>query len=385
MTVCQDVTYVGVNDHQIDLFEGQFAVPHGMSYNSYLIQDEKVCVMDSVDEHFGGEWLLNIQNELGDRQPDYLLVQHMEMDHSANIIKFAENYPEAKIVASKMAFTMMKNMFGSDFADRQIVVTEGSTLELGKHTLKFITAPNVHWPEVIMTYDVQDKILFSADAFGKFGALDYEDPQGWEEEARPYYFGIVGKFGAPVQALLKKAAALEINCICPLHGPVLKENISHYVNLYNTWSSYDAESDGVLIAYTSVYGHTKSAALRLAEILKDKGCKNVALADLARDDFYRAVSDAFRYSKLVLASTTYNGGVFPAMRKFILSLTDRNFQKRKVAFIENSSWAPAAAKTMASLLESCSELNYCETKVSVKISLKDSDEEALAKLADELL
>jgi len=387
LTLSESVKYIGVNDHKIDLFEGQFRVPQGMAYNSYVIFDEKICIMDSVDANFGDEWLLNIEKalEAEGRAPDYLIVHHMEMDHSSNILKFCQKYPEAKIVASKAAFVMMKNMFETDFPERQLTVSDGDTLKLGNRILTFITAPNVHWPEVIMTYDNKDKILFSADAFGKFGALDYEDPEGWECEARRYYFGIVGRFGNAVQTLLKKLSSFQIEKICSLHGPVLSENISHYIELYNTWSSYEVESDGVFIAYTSVYGHTREAAFRLAEVLKEKGCKKVSLSDLARDDIYEAVEDAFRYGKLVLASTTYNGGVFPAMREFIEHLVERNYQKRSIAFIENGSWAPAAAKTMANLFASCKELSFLESKVSVKISLKASDLLSLEKLADELL
>ena len=416
MNVTDSVKYVGVSDHEIDLFEGQFEVPDGMAYNSYLIIDEKICVMDSVDTAFGDQWLMNIEKALNEvpaadgksRTPDYLVVQHMEMDHSSNIRKFAEKYPDAKIVSSKMAFGMMRNMFEDDFAGRQVVVGEGSVLELGggdgcndgcsgessagstagnangSHALNFIAAPNVHWPEVIMTYDSKEKILFSADAFGKFGAFDFDDPEGWECEARRYYFGIVGKFGSAVQSLLKKAAALDIQTICSLHGPVLSENIGHYISLYDTWSSYGVESDGVVIAYTSVYGHTKAAAEKLAELLTVKGCPKVVLSDLAREDIYECVEDAFRYGKIVFASTTYCGGVFPKMREFIEHLVERNFQKRTVAFIENGSWAPAAAKTMRALLEPCTEMKYLDSKVSIKISMKDADVAALENLADEL-
>lgn len=408
MNVTDSVKYVGVSDREIDLFEGQFEVPDGMAYNSYLIIDEKICVMDSVDAAFGDQWLMNIEKALSEvpaadgksRTPDYLVVQHMEMDHSSNIRKFAEKYPEAKIVSSKMAFGMMKNMFEDDFAGRQVVVGEGSVLELGGgdgcndgcsdgktfcgHALNFIAAPNVHWPEVIMTYDSKEKILFSADAFGKFGAFDFDDPEGWECEARRYYFGIVGKFGSAVQSLLKKAAALDIQTICSLHGPVLSENIGHYISLYDTWSSYGVESDGVVIAYTSVYGHTKAAAEKLAELLTSKGCPKVVLSDLAREDIYECVEDAFRYGKIVFASTTYCGDVFPKMREFIEHLVERNFQKRTVAFIENGSWAPAAAKAMRALLEPCTEMKYLDSKVSIKISMKDADVAALENLADEL-
>ncbi|MBO7122337.1 MAG: FprA family A-type flavoprotein [Treponema sp.] len=385
MTICDSVKYVGVDDHDIDLFEGQFEVPGGMAYNSYAVVGEKVCVMDSVDANFVDAWLANIESALGSKAPDFLVVQHMEMDHSAGVLAFAKKYPEAKIVSSKMAFVMMKNMFGDDFAARQVVVGEGSVLDLGGRSLSFVAAPNVHWPEVLMAYDEADKILFSADAFGKFGALDFDDPEGWECEARRYYFGIVGKFGAQVQALLKKAAALDIQTICPLHGPVLSEKIGHYVDLYNIWSSYGVETPGIFVAYTSVYGHTKEAAEKLAQILKDKGCPKVAIADLAREDIYECVEDAFRYGKLVLASTTYNGGVFPAMKEFILHLTERNYQKRTVALVENGSWAPAASKAMATLLEPCADIKFAQTKVSIKIAMKDADVAALESLADELL
>lgn len=385
MKICDAVKYVGVDDHEIDLFEGQFEVPGGMAYNSYLVSGEKTCVMDSVDARFGEAWLKNVEAALGGRAPDYLVVLHMEMDHSANVAAFMQKYPEAKIVSSKMAFTMMKNMFGDDFAARQVVVGEGSVLDLGGRSLSFVAAPNVHWPEVLMAYDASDKILFSADAFGKFGALDFDDPEGWECEARRYYFGIVGKFGAQVQALLKKAAALDIQTICPLHGPVLSENIGHYVDLYNTWSSYGVETPGIAVGYTSVYGHTKAAAEKFAQILKDKGCPKVALFDLAREDIYECVEDAFRYGTLVLATTTYNGGVFPAMKEFIAHLVERNYQKRTLAFIENGSWAPAAAKAMAAMFETCADIKFAQTKVSIKIALKDADIAALQALADELL
>ncbi|MBQ4379219.1 MAG: FprA family A-type flavoprotein [Treponema sp.] len=385
MNISDSIRYAGVNDHEIDLFEGQFEVPLGMAYNSYVILDEKIAVMDSVDANFGEEWLSNIKEILAGKNPDYLVVQHMEMDHSSNIKKFIDIYPESKIVASKMAFMMMKSMFGTDFADKQIVVGEGSTLELGKHTLSFIAAPNVHWPEVIMTYDSYDKVLFSADGFGKFGANDVIDPEGWACEARRYYFGIVGKFGANVQTVLKKVAGLEINVIAPLHGPVLNENLKYYLDIYNTWSSYGVESEGVCISYTSVYGHTKQVAEKLAEILKSKGCPKVALNDLAREDIYECVEDAFRYGKLVLATTTYNGGVFPKMKEFIEHLTERNYQNRTVAFIENGSWAPMANKGMASLFEQSKNLKILETKVSVKISMTTENISALETLADEIL
>lgn len=385
MTICDSVKYVGVDDHDIDLFEGQFEVPGGMAYNSYAVVGQKVCVMDSVDANFVDAWLGNIESALGSKAPDFLVVQHMEMDHSAGVLAFAKKYPEAKIVSSKIAFAMMRNMFEEDFSDRQIVVSDSSELDLGDRKLKFISAPNVHWPEVVMTYDEADKILFSADAFGKFGALDYDDPEGWDCEARRYYFGIVGKFGQAVQALLKKTAAFDIQKICPLHGPVLDKDLGHYIEQYNTWSSYGVETPGIFVAYTSVYGHTKEAAEKLSQILKDKGCPKVAIADLAREDIYECVEDAFRYGTLVLASTTYNGGVFPAMKEFILHLTERNYQKRTVALVENGSWAPAASKAMAALLEPCADIKFAQTKVSIKIAMKDADVAALESLADELL
>ena len=384
MKISDSVKYVGVNDHEIDLFEGQFEVPLGMAYNSYVIIDDKIAVMDSVDRNFGSEWLKNIDGVLEGKTPDYLIVQHMEMDHSANVLSFMQKFPEAKVAASKMAFTMMKNMFGTDFLDRQIVIAEGSKIELGKHTLNFITAPNVHWPEVIMTYESSEKILFSADAFGKFGANDKEDPKGWACEARRYYFGIVGKFGSSVQALLKKASNLEIQKICSLHGSVLDSDIKTYIDYYNTWSSYEAETEGVFIAYTSVYGHTKLAAEKLAEILKAKGCPKVAIADLAREDTYECVEDAFRYSKLVLATTTYCGGIFPKMREFISHLTERNFQKRTVALIENGSWAPSAVKEMAAMLEPLQDIKIIDEKVTIKIAVNDETVRQLEFLAEKL-
>ena len=384
MKISDSVKYVGVNDHEIDLFEGQFEVPLGMAYNSYVIIDDKIAVMDSVDKNFGSEWLKNIDGVLEGKTPDYLIVQHMEMDHSANVLSFMQKFPEAKIAASKMAFTMMKNMFGTDFADRQIVIAEGSKIELGKHTLNFITAPNVHWPEVIMTYESSEKILFSADAFGKFGANDKEDPEGWACEARRYYFGIVGKFGSSVQALLKKASNLEIQKICSLHGPVLDSDIKTYIDYYNTWSSYEAETEGVFIAYTSVYGNTKQAAEKLAELLKAKGCPKVTIADLAREDTYECVEDAFRYSKLVLATTTYCGGIFPKMREFISHLTERNFQKRTVALIENGSWAPSAVKGMTAMLEPLQDIKIIDEKVTIKIAVNDETVRQLEFLAEKL-
>ena len=385
MNITKDIRYIGVNDHQIDLFEGQYIVPEGMAYNSYVILDRQVAVMDSVDRHFGTEWLDNLTEVLEDRQPDYLVVQHMEPDHSANIRAFAEKYPQAKIVASAKAFTMMKNFYGDDFADRRIVAGEGDTLELGTHTLKFITAPMVHWPEVIMTYDCTDKVLFSADAFGKFGALDAEDPEGWACEARRYYFGIVGKYGAQVQALLKKAAALEIKTICPLHGPVLAEDLDTYLNLYQTWSSYGVESEGVVICYTSVYGNTEKAVELLAEKLKEKGCPKVAVNDLARCDMPEAVEDAFRYGKLVLATTTYNAEIFPFMKQFIDHLTERGFRGRKIGLIENGSWAPMAAKVMRGMLEGCKDTTFAETTVRIMSAMNEENKAQIEKLAEEML
>ena len=385
MKISDAIFYVGVNDHEIDLFEGQFEVPGGMAYNSYVIVDEKIAVMDSVDARFGEEWLSNIQRVLNGRSPDYLVVHHMEMDHSANIKLFMETFPGASIVASKMAFTIMGNLFGTDFAGRQVVVADGAALELGSHTLHFIGAPNVHWPEVMMSYEKSEKVLFSADAFGKFGALDYDDPEGWACEARRYYFGIVGKFGVNVQALLKKAAPLEIRTICALHGPVLTDGIQQYLDLYNIWSRYDVESEGVAVMYASVYGHTKKVAERLAQILKEHGCPKVAIADLAREDIYECVEDAFRYGTLVLAAPTYNGGVFPAMREFIAHLTERNYQNRTVAFIENGSWAPAAAKGMQLLFEGAKNITFCANKVTVKTAPTAATEDALQALAKELV
>ena len=388
MTICDDVKYVGVNDHEIDLFESQFKVPDGMSYNSYVILDDKIAVMDSVDENFGEQWLENIKNVLkndaGGRIPDYLVVHHMEMDHSANIKKFMENYPDAKIVASKMAFSIMKNLFGTDFTENQIVVAEGSVLELGKHTLEFIAAPNVHWPEVVFSYDKTSKILFSADAFGKFGALDVQD-DNWDDEARRYYFGIVGKFGNFVQEVLKKLSNVNITTICPLHGPVLTENLEHYIKLYDTWSSYQPESEGVLIAYTSVYGHTRQAVEKLAQILIDKGCQKVFTVDLARNEMSKCVEDAFRYDKLVLATTTYAGDIFPFMKEFILQLTERNFQNRKIALIENGSWVPNAAKVMTSLFEKSKDITFTPSKVTIKTAMNDETVKLLENLADEIL
>lgn len=380
--VTNDIKYVGVNDRDIDLFEGQYIVENGMAYNSYVIIDKKIAVMDSVDANFKDEWLGNLADVLGDKTPDYLIVQHMEPDHSANIDAFAEKYPDAQIVASAQAFNMMKNFFGTDFSDRRIIVKEGDTLELGEHTLTFITAPMVHWPEVIMTYDSRDKVLFSADGFGKFGALDADED--WACEARRYYFGIVGKYGAQVQNVLKKAAALEIQTICPLHGPILKENLDYYLGLYNTWSSYGTESEGVVIAYTSVYGHTKAAVELLAQKLTDAGCPKVAVTDLARDDMAEAVEDAFRYGTLVLATTTYNADIFPFMREFINHLTERNFSNRTIAFVENGSWAPTAAKVMRKMLEDCKNIKFAENTVTIKSALSDDNRAQIDALAAEL-
>lgn len=382
MFVTEDIRYIGVNDHDVDLFEGQYTVENGMSYNSYVILDKKVAVMDTVDAHFGVEWLQNLETELNGRRPDYLVVQHMEPDHSANIAVFMETYPEAQIVSSAKAFVMMQQFFGTDFPERKVVVGEGSTLKLGRHTLTFVTAPMVHWPEVIVTYDSTDKVLFSADGFGKFGALDVEED--WADEARRYYIGIVGKYGAQVQALLKKAAALDIAIICPLHGPVLNENLGYYLDKYNTWSSYAVEDEGVVIAYTSIYGHTKEAVEELAEKLNQRGCPNVVVADLARCDMAEAVADAFRYSKLVLATTTYNATIFPHMQNFIDHLTARNYQGRTVGMIENGAWAPMAAKVMKKMLETSKNLTYTDTTVTVKCALNDASRAQIDALADEL-
>lgn len=381
MNISEDIRYVGVNDREIDLFEGQYTVPNGMAYNSYVILDEKIAVMDTVDRNFGDEWLKNLSEVLGGRKPDYLVVQHMEPDHSANIARFVEAYPEAKIAASKKAFEMMGQFFGTDYADRQVVVGEKDTLSLGKHTLTFVTAPMVHWPEVVLTYDDADKVLFSADAFGKFGALDADED--WACEARRYYIGIVGKYGAQVQALLKKAAALDIGTICPLHGPVLTENLEYYLGLYNTWSSYGVESEGVVIAYTSVYGNTKKAALLLADKLKEKGC-NVVVADLAREDMAEAVGAAFRYGKLVVATTTYNAEIFPFMGEFIAHLVERNFQNRTVGIIENGSWAPMAAKVIKAAFEKSKNITFTDTTVTIKSALNAESTAQIEALAEEL-
>lgn len=382
MTITNDILYVGVNDHETDLFEGQFDVPDGMAYNSYVISDEKTAVLDTVDIKFSDAWLENIEKALGGKSPDYLIVQHMEPDHSANIDKFAKKYPNAKIVGNAKTFDMINNFFDIDLGDKKIIVTNGGTLELGRHTLTFVFAPMVHWPEVMVTYDSTDKVLFSADGFGKFGALDIDAE--WACEARRYYFGIVAKYGMQVQNLLKKAKELDINIICPLHGPVLSENLGYYLDLYNTWSSYGVESEGVVIAYTSVYGNTKKAVEILAEKLKEKGCPKIAVTDLARDDMAEAVEDAFRYGKLVLATTTYNGGIFPFMHTFISELTEKNYQNRTVAFIENSSWAAMAAKTMKAMFEKSKNITFAENTISIKSAVKQSDIAQIEALAEEL-
>ena len=382
MHITTDIRYIGVNDHQVDLFEGQYVVPNGMAYNSYAILDEKIAIMDTVDKNFTHQWLDNIQKALGSRKPDYLVVQHMEPDHAANIANFMKVYPEATIVSSAKAFTMMEHFFGTGYDDRRIVVGEGSTLSLGKHTLTFVTAPMVHWPEVIVTYDSCDKVLFSADGFGKFGALDVQED--WACEARRYYIGIVGKYGAQVQALLKKAAGLDIQIICPLHGPILTENLGYYLNLYDIWSGYRVESEGIVIAYTSVYGHTKEAVELLAEKLLSKGCPKVEIHDLARCDMAEAVEDAFRYGKLVLATTTYNADIFPFMKEFIHHLTERNYQNRTVALMENGSWAPLAAKTMRKMLEGSKNITFTDTTVKILSALSDDSREEIEKLACEL-
>ena len=381
MMITNDIKYIGVNDHQVDLFEGQYVVPNGMAYNSYVILDEKIAVMDTVDAAFGQEWLNNLAAVLDGRKPDYLIVQHMEPDHSANIDVFLNAYPEATVVASAKAFAIMKQFFGTDYTDRRIVVGEGDTLSLGKHVLTFVTAPMVHWPEVIVTYDAYDKVLFSADGFGKFGALDVEED--WACEARRYYIGIVGKYGAQVQALLKKAAALDIAIICPLHGPVLTENLGYYINLYDIWSSYKVEKEGVVVAYTSIYGNTKKAAELVAEKLEDKGIK-VALNDLARCDIHEAVEDAFKYGKLVLATSTYNGGIFPFMKEYIDHLTERNYQNRTVGLIENGSWAPVAAKVMKKMLEGSKNLTFTETTVKIFSSMNEKNVAEIDALVEEL-
>ena len=383
MKISNDIAYIGVNDREIDLFEGQYVVPNGMAYNSYVILDEKIAVFDTVDKNFGTQWLKNLDEALSGKIPDYLIVQHMEPDHSANIVLFAEKYPDAKIVANDKAFVMMSQFFDFDLGDRKMSVKNGESLSLGKHELTFVFAPMVHWPEVMMTYDSTDKVLFSADAFGKFGAL--ETDEDWACEARRYYFGIVGKYGAQVQSVLKKAAALDIKTICPLHGPVLSENLGYYLDLYNTWSSYGVESDGVVIAYTSVYGNTKAAAELLAQKLQENGCPKVAVNDLARCDMAEAIEDAFRYGKIVLATTTYNADVFPFMREFINELTERNFQNRFVGIIENGSWAPMAAKVIKKMLENSKNITFADTVVTVKSAMKQNTADDIERLADEII
>ena len=383
--VTKDILYIGVNDHDLDLFEGQYVVPLGMAYNSYVILDEKIAVMDTVERHFGTEWLNNLEEALSGRTPDYLIVQHMEPDHSANIALFMKKYPAAVVVASAKAFTMMKNFYGNEYADRRLVASEGTELPLGAHTLQFIGAPMVHWPEVLMTYDRTDRVLFSADAFGKFGALDREDPEGWACEARRYYFGIVGKYGAQAQAVLKKASALDIRVICPLHGPVLGEDLSYYMNLYNIWTAYGVETEGIAVFYTSVYGNTEKAVQVLKEKLKEKGCPKVAVSDLAREDMAECVEDAFRYGKVILATTTYNADIFPFMRTFITTLAEHGWRGRKVGLIENGSWAPTAAKVMKSLLEGCKDTTFTETQVKILSSVTDENIAQIDALADEIL
>lgn len=383
MFITNDIKYVGVNDHEIDLFEGQFTVPNGMAYNSYVITDEKTAVMDTVDARFTAEWLGNIESVLGGRKPDYLVVQHMEPDHSANIVNFLTAYPEATVIANSKTLTMMKNFFDYDFDGKVQLVEDGSSISLGRHELTFVFAPMVHWPEVMFTYDKADKVLFTADGFGKFGALDVDEE--WDCEARRYYFGIVGKYGTQVQSVLKKAAALDINIICPLHGPVLSEDLGHYIEKYDIWSSYKPESDGVMIAYTSVYGHTKKAAERLADMLRAKGCPKVVVTDLAREDIAEAIEDAFRYGKLVLATTTYNSDIFPFMKHFIDGLTERGYRNRTIGLIENGSWAPVAAKVMRDKFASSKNITILETTVRIKSALNAESEAQLAHLADELL
>lgn len=383
MFITNDIKYVGVNDHEIDLFEGQFTVPNGMAYNSYVITDEKTAVMDTVDARFTAEWLGNIESVLGGRKPDYLVVQHMEPDHSANIVNFLTAYPEVTVIANSKTLTMMKNFFDYDFDGKVQLVEDGSSISLGRHELTFVFAPMVHWPEVMFTYDKADKVLFTADGFGKFGALDVDEE--WDCEARRYYFGIVGKYGAQVQSVLKKAAALDINIICPLHGPVLSEDLGHYIEKYDIWSSYKPESEGVMIAYTSVYGHTKKAAERLADMLRAKGCPKVVVTDLAREDIAEAIEDAFRYGKLVLATTTYNSDIFPFMKHFIDGLTERGYRNRTIGLIENGSWAPVAAKVMRDKFASSKNITILETTVRIKSALNAESEAQLAQLADELL
>ncbi len=383
MFITNDIKYIGVNDRNTDLFEGQFEIPDGISYNSYIITDEKIAVMDTADKNFSEEWFSNLENALDGKAPDYLIVHHMEPDHSANVDAFLRKYPSSQVVATAKAFNMMKSFFGNDYADRRIVVGEGDTLNLGEHTLTFLTAPMVHWPEVMVSYDGKDKVVFSADGFGKFGAIDTD--AAWACEARRYYFGIVGKYGAQVQALLKKLSNLDVQIICPLHGPVLTENLGYYIDLYNTWSSYGAESDGIVIAYTSVYGNTKAAAELLKKKLEEKGCPNVVINDLARCDIHEAIEDAFRYGKIVLATTTYNGDIFPKMKEFIENLSERNYQNRTVAFIENGSWAPVAAKVMRKMLEGAKNITFTENNIQIKSALNDESRAAVDALCDELL
>ena len=380
--VTEDIIYVGVNDHEVDLFEGQYDVPNGMAYNSYVVLDEKVAVFDTVDANFKDEWLANLEEAFAGRTPDYLIVQHMEPDHAANIANFAKKYPEAKIVGNAKTFPMMKQFFGTDFADRQVIVKEGETLSTGKHNLTFVMAPMVHWPEVMMTYDTTDKIFFSADAFGKFGALDVEEE--WDCEARRYYIGIVGKYGPMVQKLFGKVGSLEIKAICPLHGPVLTENLEHYLNLYNIWSSYQVETEGTVIAYTSVYGNTKKAVELLAEKLKEEGCPKVVVTDLARDDMAEAVEDAFRYGKLILATTTYNGDIFPFMKEFINHLTERSYQNRTIGFVENGSWTPMAAKIMKAAFEKSKNITFADTTVTIRSAVDETSKAQIVALAKEM-
>ena len=382
MHITNDIRYIGVNDHDVDLFEGQYVVKNGMAYNSYVIMDEKIAVMDTVDARFGEEWLANLEAELEGRTPDYLIVQHMEPDHSANIDTFMKKYENATVVSSAQAFKMMTQFFGTDYPERKMVVKEGSTLALGAHTLAFVAAPMVHWPEVIVTYDTTDKVLFSADGFGKFGALDAEED--WACEARRYYFGIVGKYGPQVQNLLKKASALDIQIICPLHGPVLTENLGYYLNLYDIWSSYGIESEGVMIAYTSVYGNTKKAVELLIDELNKAGCPKVSVADLARDDMAEAVEDAFRYGKLVLATTTYNGDIFPFMREFIADLLERNYKNRTIAMIENGTWTPTAKKIMTKAFENSKDITFATNNVTIRSAMTDANKEEIKALAKEL-
>ena len=383
MKISNDILYVGVNDHEIDLFEGQYVVPNGMAYNSYLIVDEKVAVMDSVDRAFTAEWLDNIDKALDGKAPDYLIVQHMEPDHSGSVVAFMDKYPNATIVSNSKSFVMMKQFFGTEFSERRMAVGEGDTLTLGTHTLTFVTAPMVHWPEVIVTYDNKDKVLFSADAFGKFGALDVEED--WACEARRYYFGIVGKYGVQVQGLLKKASALDIQTICPLHGPILTENLGYYLNLYNIWSSFGVEAEGVFIAYTSVYGNTKKAVELLADKLKELGCPKVSTCDLAREDMAEAVEDAFKYGKLILATTTYNGDIFPFMRTFIDALTERGYQNRQIGFMENGTWAPMATKIMKGMLEGGKNLTFAESNVKIRSAVNEANLAEIEALAKEFI